>query len=59
MLLDASARGSMRVKTDLEVQTLIKNIAQNEYRAETERGKRGVFGVSENICYLSQPKVDE
>jgi len=36
MLLDASAGGSMRVKTDIEVQTLIENIAQNKYRAETE-----------------------
>jgi hypothetical protein len=36
MLLNASAGDSMRVKTDLEVQTLIENIAQNVYRAETE-----------------------
>jgi len=57
MLLDASAGGNMGVKTDLEVQTLIENIAQNKYRAETERGKRGVFGVSENSAILVNQKL--
>jgi hypothetical protein len=33
MLLDASAGGSIRVKTDHEVQTHVENMAQNEYRA--------------------------
>ena len=47
MLLDASAGGSMRVKTDREVQTLVENMSQNEYRADKEKGKRGVFGMSE------------
>jgi len=43
----------MRVKTDREVQTLIENMAQNEYRAENERNKKGLFGVSENNAILA------
>ena len=42
MFLDASVRGRMRVKNDHEVQTLIDNMAQNEYRAEAEKKKRGL-----------------
>ena len=53
MLLDASIGGSMRVKTDREVQTLIENMAHNEYRAENERNKKGLFGVSENNDILA------
>jgi hypothetical protein len=43
----------MRVKNDLGVQTLIENMAQNEYRLETERGKRVVFGVDKNSVILA------
>lgn len=55
MFLDASAGGSLRVKTIQEVQPLIKNMAQNEYRADSEKKKRGVFGVSDHtaIFYTS------
>jgi len=53
MLLDASAGGSMRVKTDREIQTLIENMVQNEYRAEKERNKKGLFGVSENNAIVA------
>jgi hypothetical protein len=42
----------MRVKNDHEVQTLIDNMAQNEYRAGAEKKKMGVFGVSENSAIL-------
>jgi len=35
----------MRVKTDHEVQTVIENMAQNEYRADAEKKKRGVLGL--------------
>ena len=42
----------MKVKNDPEVQTLIENMAQNEYCAEAEKKKRGVFGVSENNAIL-------
>jgi len=44
MLLDASAGGSIREKTDLEVQTLIEIMAQNEYCVEIEQSEIGVFG---------------
>ena len=53
MFSDASAGGSMRVKTDHEVQTLIENMSQNEYCAEAEKMKKGVFGVSESIVILA------
>jgi len=43
ILLDASDGGSMKVKTDREVQTLIENMAQNEYRYEIVRFKRVGF----------------
>ena len=43
MFSDASAGGSMRVKTDHEVQTLIENMSQNEYYAEAEKMKKGRF----------------
>ena len=39
VLLDASIEGSIRVKTDLEVQTLIEIMAQNEYCVEIEQGE--------------------
>lgn len=53
MFLDASIGGSMRMKTDHEVQTLIENMAQNEYRVDAEKKKRGVFGVSDSITILA------
>jgi hypothetical protein len=46
MLLDASGGGSIREKTDLEVQTLIEIMAQNEYCVEIEQGEKGVLGVN-------------
>jgi len=45
MFLDASDGGSMRFKTDHEVQTLIENMAQNEYRVDAEKKKRGFLGL--------------
>ncbi|XP_039688640.1 uncharacterized protein [Medicago truncatula] len=53
MFLDASAGGSLRVKTDHEVQTLIENMASNEYRAEAKKKERGVFGVSVTTSILA------
>jgi hypothetical protein len=53
MFLDASAGGSMRYKTDHEVQTLIENMAQNEYRVEGDKKKRGVFEVSDHTALLA------
>jgi hypothetical protein len=51
-LLDASAGGSIREKTDLEVQTLIEIMAQNEYYVEIEQSEKGVLGVNENSIIL-------
>ena len=51
--LDPSAGGSMRVKTDHEIQTLIENMTQNEYRDEAEKKKMGVFWVSESSAFLA------
>lgn len=55
MFLDASAGGSLRVKTVQEVQPLIENMAQNEYRADFEKKKRGMLGISDHtaIFYTS------
>jgi len=57
MFLDASVGGSMRVKTDHEVQTLKENMAQNDNRANAEKKKRGVFGVSDNTTILANQVV--
>ena len=53
MLLDASYGGSIRVKTDLEVQNLIEIMAQNEYCVEIEQSEIGMLGVNENSIILS------
>jgi len=53
MLLDASAGGSLKVKTDHEVQALIENMAQNEYRTDSEKKRRGVFGVIDHTAILA------
>ncbi|KEH25741.1 hypothetical protein MTR_6g033930 [Medicago truncatula] len=47
------ASGSMRVKTDHEVQTLIENMAQNEYRVDAEKKKRAFLG-STSSCNQQQ-----
>ena len=53
MFLDASHGGSLKVKIDREVQALIETMAANEYRADAEKKKRGVFGVSDNTAILA------
>lgn len=45
--------GSLKVKTDHEIQTLIENMANNEYCADAEKKKRGVFGVSDTTSILA------
>jgi len=45
--------GSIREKTDLEVQTLIEIMAQNEYCVEIEQSEKGVLGVNENSIILA------
>ena len=53
MFLDASAGGSLKNKTDHEVEALIESMAQNEYRADAEKKKRGVYGVSDTTSILA------
>ena len=53
MFLDASAGGSLKVKTDHEVQALIENMVANEYRVDVEKKKMGVFGVSDHTAILA------
>jgi len=57
MFLDALARGSLRVKIDHEVQTLIENMAHNEYCSDAEKKKRGVFGVSDTTSILANQEA--
>jgi len=57
MFLDASASGSLKIKIDHEVQALIENMADNEYRADAEKKKRGVFGVSNHTAILANQEV--
>jgi hypothetical protein len=57
ILLDASAGGTMRLKTDLEVQTLVENMTQNEHRADKDK-KKGVFGVSESTTILANQALN-
>jgi hypothetical protein len=42
MFLDASAGGSLKSKTNHEVQALIESMAENEYRADADK-KKGEF----------------
>jgi len=53
MFLDASAGGSLKNKTDHEVEALIEIMAQNEYRSDAEKKKRGVYGVSDTTSILA------
>jgi len=53
MFLDASAGGSLKNKTDHEVEALIEGMSQNEYRADAEKKKRGVYGVSDTTSILT------
>jgi len=53
MFLYASASGSLKNKTDHEVETLIEIMAQNEYRANAKKKKRGVYGVSDTTSILA------
>jgi len=53
IFLDASTGGSLNNKTDHEVQELIESMAQNEYRADAEKKKRGVCGVSDTTSIIA------
>ena len=53
MFLDASAGRSLKNKTDHEVEALIESMAQNEYRDNAEKKKRGIYGVSDTTSILA------
>ena len=57
MFLDASAGDSLKSKIDHEVQALIEKMAQNEYRADPDKKKMGMFGVSENTTILANQEA--
>ncbi|MCI39607.1 hypothetical protein A2U01_0060839, partial [Trifolium medium] len=40
MLLDASAGGSLKNKDEGEAKELVETMAQNEYRAQNDRGAK-------------------
>ena len=43
----------MKNKTNHEVEALIESMAQNEYRADAKKKKRGVYGVSDTTSILA------
>ncbi|MCH90688.1 hypothetical protein A2U01_0011610 [Trifolium medium] len=47
MLLDASTGGSLKNKNENEAKDLVEIIAQNEYRAQNDRGTKKIGGVLE------------
>ena len=53
MFLDPSIGGSMKTKTDHQVRDLIKNMTENEHRADSQKKKRVVFGVNDNTAILA------
>jgi len=57
MFLDVSAGGSLKNKTDHEVKALIESMAQNEYRVDAEKKKRGVYGVSDTTSILDNQEA--
>ena len=53
MFLDTSTSGSLKNKTDHEVEALIERMAQNEYHDNAEKKKKGVYGVSDTTSILA------
>jgi len=55
MLLDASAGGTMKIKTTDEVRELIDNMSLNEYRGHTEEEatpkKKGYDRSKDSVCF--------
>ncbi|GAU28722.1 hypothetical protein TSUD_372290 [Trifolium subterraneum] len=47
MLLDASAGGSLKNKDEVEAKELVETMAQNEYRAQNDRGAKKKAGILE------------
>ncbi|GAU43251.1 hypothetical protein TSUD_133950 [Trifolium subterraneum] len=60
MLLDASAGGSLKNKDEVEAKELVETMAQNEYRAQNDRGakkKVGILELDTNNAILAQMKL--
>ncbi|GAU41937.1 hypothetical protein TSUD_380420 [Trifolium subterraneum] len=60
MLLDASAGGSLKNKDEVEAKELVEKMAQNEYRAQNDRGakkKAGILELDTNNVILAQMKL--
>jgi hypothetical protein len=60
MLLDASAGGSLKNKDEREAMELIESMAQNEYRANNDRGgkkKPGMLELEANSALLAESKL--
>ncbi|GAU52017.1 hypothetical protein TSUD_418330, partial [Trifolium subterraneum] len=60
MLLDASAGGSLKNKDEVEAKELVETMAQNEYRAQNDRGakkKAGILELDTNNVILAQMKL--
>ncbi|MCI81273.1 hypothetical protein A2U01_0102546, partial [Trifolium medium] len=47
MILDASAGGSLKNCDDTQARELIETMAQNEYRAQNDRGAKKKAGILE------------
>ncbi|XP_050895887.1 uncharacterized protein LOC127102575 [Lathyrus oleraceus] len=55
MLLDASVEGTLRLKVDEELKTMIENICQNEYYSREHAMKqKGIHAVNSTITLSSQ-----
>ena len=61
MLQDASAGGTMKIKTDDEVRALIDNMSLNEYRGHTEEEatpkKKGMINLNTQDALLASNKL--
>ncbi|GAU41074.1 hypothetical protein TSUD_284440 [Trifolium subterraneum] len=60
LLLDTSAGGSLKNKDEVEAKELVETMAQNEYRAQNDRGakkKAGILELDTNNAILAQMKL--
>ncbi|MCH92290.1 hypothetical protein A2U01_0013227, partial [Trifolium medium] len=60
MILDASAGGSLKNRDEAEARELVESMAQNEYRAQNDRGakkKGGVLELDTQSALLAQQKL--
>ncbi|MCH91038.1 hypothetical protein A2U01_0011962, partial [Trifolium medium] len=60
MILDASAGGSLKNRDGVEVRELLESMAQNEYRAQNDRGakkKGGLLELDAQSALLAQQKL--